>query len=116
MRGSLRNASSDEEASRLSDAVTRPSKPYVDMSFGMGEWLPAISMTQHAANKFATGSAPRRGIATGCRPKRVGNTPAAPTTTTYYFGDDPNQLTNHAWFFDNSNSKYQRVGKKLPNP
>ncbi|MDX2270150.1 MAG: SUMF1/EgtB/PvdO family nonheme iron enzyme [Bryobacter sp.] len=36
------------------DAVSRPTKPYVEMSFGMGvEGYPAISMTHHAANKFA---------------------------------------------------------------
>jgi formylglycine-generating enzyme required for sulfatase activity len=33
--------------------VTHPSKPYVEMSFGMGkDGYPAISMTQHAANKY----------------------------------------------------------------
>jgi formylglycine-generating enzyme required for sulfatase activity len=36
------------------DAVSRPTKPYVEMSFGMGvDGYPAISMTHHAANKFA---------------------------------------------------------------
>src|SRR6266498_4659435 len=34
---------------KVSDAVTRPTKPYVEMSFGMGkDGYPAISMTQHA--------------------------------------------------------------------
>ena len=36
------------------DALSRPTRPYVEMSFGMGiNGYPAISMTQHAANKFA---------------------------------------------------------------
>ena len=36
------------------DAISRPTHPYVEMSFGMGiEGFPAISMTQHAANKYA---------------------------------------------------------------
>ncbi|MCU0229268.1 MAG: SUMF1/EgtB/PvdO family nonheme iron enzyme, partial [Bryobacterales bacterium] len=35
-------------------ATSRPTAPYVEMSFGMGlNGYPAISMTQHAANKFA---------------------------------------------------------------
>ena len=35
--------------SETADAVTRPTKPYVEMSFGMGkDGFPAISMTQHA--------------------------------------------------------------------
>jgi formylglycine-generating enzyme required for sulfatase activity len=38
----------------LVDAVSRPTAPYVEMSFGRGRQdFPAISMTQHAANKFA---------------------------------------------------------------
>ncbi len=44
---------SDESGDKLADAVTHPSKPYVEMSFGMGkDGFPAISMTHHAANKY----------------------------------------------------------------
>jgi formylglycine-generating enzyme required for sulfatase activity len=36
------------------DAISTPTRPYVEMSFGMGlNGYPAISMTQHAANKYA---------------------------------------------------------------
>ena len=108
----------DAAVDATSDAITRPSKPYVDMSFGMGKsGYPAISMTQHAANKFCHWLSAKTGhfyrLPTeaeweyACR---------AGTTTAYSFGDDPSVITNYAWFFDNSNSKYQKVGKKLPNP
>src|SRR5689334_18893974 len=44
------------------DAVSRPTKPYVEMSFGMGiDGFPAISMTQHAANKYAEWLSARTG-------------------------------------------------------
>ncbi|MCB1227510.1 MAG: SUMF1/EgtB/PvdO family nonheme iron enzyme, partial [Verrucomicrobiales bacterium] len=41
----------------------------------------------------------------------------AGTTTAYFFGDDPAQLEDYAWFFDNAdNFQYSKVGKKKPNP
>ncbi|HMJ91583.1 MAG TPA: c-type cytochrome domain-containing protein, partial [Candidatus Acidoferrum sp.] len=43
----------DAGIDKVSDALARPTKPYVEMSFGMGkDGYPAISMTQHAANKY----------------------------------------------------------------
>ena len=108
----------DAAGDKLADAVTHPSRPYVEMSFGMGkENCPAISMTQHAANKYCQWLSAKTGefyrLPTeaeweyACR---------AGTTNAYFFGDDAKQLGEYAWFEQNSNFKYQKVGKKKPNP
>jgi formylglycine-generating enzyme required for sulfatase activity len=109
---------SDPALHVLADAVSRPTTPYVEMSFGMGKsGYPAISMTQHAANTYCKWLSAKLGqfyrLPTeaeweyACR---------AGTTTAYSFGDDPEKLGEYAWYGANSSSKYQKIGKKKPNP
>jgi formylglycine-generating enzyme required for sulfatase activity/mono/diheme cytochrome c family protein len=99
------------------DAISRPTHPYVEMSFGMGiNGYPAISMTQHAANKYAEWLSAKTGefyrLPTeaeweyACR---------AGSTTAYLSGNDPAKLGDYAWYADNSNNKYQKVATKKPN-
>src|SRR5262249_47142118 len=40
----------------------------------------------------------------------------AGTRTAYSFGDDASKLDEYAWYFDNSEDKYHKVGQKKPNP
>ncbi len=111
------DATKQPESEKLADALTRPTPPYADETFGLGrKGQPVICITWHAAMEYCHWLSTKTG--------KVYRLPTeaeweyacrAGTTTAYGFGNDASQLADHAWFFENSDDKPQPVGKKKPN-
>lgn len=106
------------QGAQNADAITRPTPPYSDPTFGLGhDGYPLICVTHHAAMEYCRWLSKKTGknyrLPTeaewewACR---------AGTKTRYFFGDDPKQLGDYAWYADNSEDITHEVGKKKPNP
>jgi formylglycine-generating enzyme required for sulfatase activity len=108
----------EDEAAKLGvDAISRPSQPYEDPTFGMGKnGYPAASMTQFSALNFCkwltgvTGKFYRLPTEAewehACR---------AGSSSVYGFGDDLAQLDDYGWYYDNSDDAYHKTAQKKPN-
>jgi formylglycine-generating enzyme required for sulfatase activity len=107
-----------KKTDNLPDALTSPTPPYEDPTFGHGhDGNPALGITHHAAMEYCRWLSKKTGKAYrlpteaewewACR---------AGTTTPYSFGDDPKKLGDYAWYEENSDEKAHKTGQKKPNP
>ncbi len=108
----------DETDARKADAITRPTPPYADETFGHGrEGNPVICITHHTAMEYCRWLSRKTGrwyrLPTeaeweyACR---------AGTSTAYSYGDDASKLGDYAWFAGNSEELAHKVGQKKANP
>jgi formylglycine-generating enzyme required for sulfatase activity len=111
------NLAKQSEAEKAADAITRPTPPYADETFGFGrKGQPVINITHHAAMEYCQWLSAKTGktyrLPTEAEWEyacRVGS------QTAYSSGDDPAKLGDYAWYLDNSNARPHPVGRKKPN-
>ncbi len=115
--GEMVSAEEVTESQAIADAITRPSPPYEDPSFGMGKYgYPAGSMTHFSALMFCkwlsltTGEFYRLPTEAeweyACR---------AGSQTAYFFGNEVEELDQYGWHYGNAQYAYHRVGQLEPN-
>jgi formylglycine-generating enzyme required for sulfatase activity len=96
--------------------VTAPSnlyEPTFTFKKGAEPLQPAVTMSQFAAKQYTKWLS---GISDQfLRLPSEAEWGRAGVKTAYYFGDDPKQLGDYAWFFDNSGEKMNNVAQKKPN-
>jgi formylglycine-generating enzyme required for sulfatase activity len=99
------------------DAVTRPTPPYADESFGFGKGRqPVISVQHHAAMEYCRWLSAKTGKIYRLPTEAEWEYAArAGSKDAYSFGADAAKLDAHAWSAANSAGRPHPVGQKTPN-
>ena len=110
-------ATASEAEGKPVDGVTGPTPVYGNVTMGYDKKHPAIGATWNNATTFCKWLSKKTG-----KPYRLPTEAEweyacrAGTTTAYFFGDDPAQLGDYAWFKDNSDSRTPRGGSQETQP
>ncbi len=107
----------DNEKMMKIDAISRPSPPYDDPSYGMGKaGFPAVSMSTYSALVFCKWLSTITGrfyrLPTEAEWEYAAR---AGTNTAYSFGDTTENIDDYAVYYKNSEGHYAKVGSKKPN-
>jgi formylglycine-generating enzyme required for sulfatase activity len=99
------------------DAITRPTPPYADESFGYGKGRqPVISVQHHAAMEYCRWLSAKTGRAYRLPTEAEWEYAArAGSTSAYSFGDDIAALNTAAWYAANADGHPHLVGTKAAN-
>jgi formylglycine-generating enzyme required for sulfatase activity len=99
------------------DAITRPTPPYGDESFGFGKGRqPVINVQYHAAMEYSRWLSAKTGRTYRLPTEAEWEYAArAGSTGAFGFGDDLAKLDANAWYSRNSGSRPHPVGQKAPN-
>jgi formylglycine-generating enzyme required for sulfatase activity len=106
------------EAVSPADAISKPTPPYADESWGFGKGKqPALGMTWHAAAEYCRWLSAKTGktyrLATEAEWEYAAR---AGTTTPWSSGATADSLKDVAWLADSSDGAPHEVGTKKPNP
>lgn len=106
-----------QEKSMRVDAITRPSPPFEDPSFGMGKkGFPVISISPYAAISFSKWLSAITGrfyrLPTEAEWEYICK---GGSSNDDFFADKRDSLGQYAWTYENSDYQYAKVGQKLPN-